>query len=58
METSNINLKTFISFKMRQIVREEDKLERMRKNIDKQKIKVDKFKNNFIIQLKNIIQEN
>ena len=58
METSNINLKTFISFKMRQIVREEDKLERMRKNIDKQKIKVDKFKNNFIIQLKNIIQDN
>jgi len=58
METSNINLKTFISFKMRQIVREEDKLERMRKNIDKQKIKVDRFKNNFIIQLKNIIQEN
>jgi len=58
METSDINLKTFISFKMRQIVREEDKLERMRKNIDKQKIKVDKFKNNFIIQLKNIIQEN
>jgi hypothetical protein len=58
METSDISLKTFISFKIRQILREEDKLDRMRKNIDKQKMKVDRFKKNLFFNLKIQLKKN
>ena len=60
METSETSLKTFINMKIREIIKEEDKLEQIKNNInkhtielDKQKSKLDKFKNNFINQLKN-----
>ena len=61
METSESSLKTFIKIKIREIIKEEDKLEQIQNKInkqtielDKQKKKLDKFKNNFIHQLKNI----
>ena len=60
METSDTSLKTFINIKIREIIKEEDKLEQIKNKInkqtielDKQKTKLDKFKNNFIHQLKN-----
>ncbi len=60
METSDTSLKTFINIKIREIMKEKDKLEQMKNKInkqtielDKQKTKLDKFKNNFIHQLKN-----
>jgi len=60
METSEASLKTFIKIKIREIIKEEDKLEQIQNKInkqtielDKQKTKLDKFKNNFIHQLKN-----
>ena len=60
METSESSLKTFIKIKIREIIKEEDKLEQIQNKInkqtielDKQKTKLDKFKNNFIHQLKN-----
>ena len=61
MDTSEASLKTFINIKIREIIKEEDKLEQIQNKInkqtielDKQKKKLDKFKNNFIHQLKNI----
>jgi hypothetical protein len=60
METSETSLRTFINIKIREIIKEEDKLEHIQSKInkqtielDKQKTKLDKFKNNFIHQLKN-----